>query len=164
MIISMSIDQDIKWFFLVILLIKESCYMIGLETKLTKPNHQPKVVVSAATFKWWLTPCKKKLDWTKGTPGNIQPKVLISGVTFPRWLSPCKKLRYQLTLSRNIDDQRIMQSDWTKGATKNGSLRCHLKLVITSMRKRYWFFPENLLIKESCNLNIRTLATPNQKW
>ena len=77
MIISMSVDKDINWFFLVILLIKESCYMTGLETKLTKPNHQPKVVVSAATFPW-LTPCKKKLDWVKGTPGNIQPKVLPS--------------------------------------------------------------------------------------
>ena len=26
-----------------------------------------------------------------------------------------KKLKYQLILSRDIDDQRILQSDWMKG-------------------------------------------------
>ena len=44
--------------------------------------------------------------------------------------------------------------------TKSGSLRCYLSLMIISKRKNmYWFFPEILMIKESCNLIGRQI-----KW
>ena len=33
------------------------------------------------------------------------------------WLSSCKTLRYQLTLSWDIKDQRILQSDWMRGTS-----------------------------------------------
>ena len=34
------------------------------------------------------------------------------------WVSPCKKkLRHKFTLSRDIENQRIQQSDWTRGTT-----------------------------------------------
>ena len=39
--------------------------------------------------------------------------------TFPWWLSQWKKLRYQLTLSKNIDDQKVLESDWTRNTTSH---------------------------------------------
>ena len=74
---------------------------------------QPKVIVSHATFSWWISPLTKpkasinsfqdivdqrilQSDWKRNTPGHIQPKLI---------------------LSREIDDQRILQSDWTRSKT-----------------------------------------------
>ena len=50
-----------------------------------------------------------------------------------------KKLRYQLTLSQNIDDQRTLQSDWMKhnlpNLTKTSSLKNYLTLMTISLQK-----------------------------
>ena len=69
---------DIDWLLSEILMIKDSCNLIGQETHLATPNH-----------KWWPL----KLPW--------------------------RKLKYQLILSRGVDDQRILQSDWMRHATCN---------------------------------------------
>ena len=47
-----------------------------------------------------------------------------------------KKLRYQLILSRDIDDQRALQSrhNWPH-LTRKGSLRCYLSLMTNSKQK-----------------------------
>ena len=68
-----------------------------------------------------------------------------------------KNLRYQLISSRNIVDQRIPQSDWTKGTPGNTQpklavLRCYLPSMIISTQKIKdidWFLPVIMLIKES---------------
>ena len=48
---------------------------------------------------------------------HTQPKVVIWNATFPWYLSLSKKLRYQLILLRDINDQRILQSDWIRGTS-----------------------------------------------
>ena len=66
-----------------------------------------------------------------------------------------KNLRYQLIPSRYNFYQRILQSHWTRGPTKRGSLRSYLPLIIISDQKfknADWFFAMILLIKESGNL------------
>ena len=50
-----------------------------------------------------------------------------------------KNRRYESILSKDIDEQRILQSDWAKG--KSGSLRCCLLLMKKTMISR--FFPES---------------------
>ena len=47
--------KNINWFFPVILLIKESCNLIGWEAH----HIQPEKEVPDASFSWWLTPCQK---------------------------------------------------------------------------------------------------------
>ena len=56
MIISMQKIKDINWFFLVLLLIKESFNLTRWETQEATPNQK---VVSGATFPWCLSPSKK---------------------------------------------------------------------------------------------------------
>ena len=50
-----------------------------------------------------------------------------------------KKLRYQLTLSQNIDNRKILQSDWMRHnwahLTKTNSLKSCLILMVISMQK-----------------------------
>ena len=41
----------------------------------------------------------------------------VSDATFPWWVTSCKKLRYHFILSRDVDDQRILQWDWTRDKT-----------------------------------------------
>ena len=63
---------------------------------------------------------------TQGTPGksrqvsawlcitvHTQPKAVVSHDTFPWWVSPCSQRNWWIT-SRDIDDQRILQSDWAR--------------------------------------------------
>ena len=73
-------------------------------------------------------------DWTRDKTSHTQAKVVPSYATFS-W----KKLRHHLILSRDTDDQRILQSDWirsTSGHTiKNSRLRCYLPLIFIFMQK-----------------------------
>ena len=48
----------------------------------------------------------------KGATGQGQPKKAVPDSTFPLRLSPCKNLRYLLTPSRDVVDQRDLHSDW----------------------------------------------------
>ena len=65
-------------------------------TRNTSGHAHLKVVVSEAISTWWLTPCKK-----------LKYHLIFVGI-----LSPHKKiLGYRLNLSRDIDDQRILQYD-----------------------------------------------------
>ena len=72
--------------------------------------------------------------------------------------------RHQLFLSRDIDGQKIPESDWLQGTPSHTetrvSLKCQLPLMIIS-----WLFPAFLLIKKSFNLIGRKTqqATTNQK-
>ena len=63
---------------------------------------------------------------TQGTPGksrqvsawlcmtvHTQPKAVVSHDTFPWWVSPCSQRNWWIT-SRDIYDQRILQSDWAR--------------------------------------------------
>ena len=52
-----------------------------------------------------------------GQEAQLTRPSLISDANFPWWISPRKKLRDQLILFRDIDEQRILQSDWTRGTT-----------------------------------------------
>ena len=70
--------------------------------------------------------------------------------------------RYQLFPSSDIDDQRILGSDWPKGTPGHNQTRVivlnikyYLHLMIISVQKIkdiYWFFLALLLIKKSFNL------------
>ena len=101
---------------------------------------QPKVVVSDATFPWWLSPCK----WNK--------------------LSFDSFLRYW---SKNPAIWFDKKHNWPH-PMKSSSLRCYLHLRTNSMQNNTsditWFFQEILIIKESCTLTGREahLATPYQ--
>ena len=75
--------------------------------------------------------------------------------------------KYPLIPSRDIDHQRILESDWPKGTTglhptKSGSLDEYLLAKKLNIN---WFFPVLLLIKESFNLIgwETKLATLNQE-
>ena len=100
----------------------------------TTGRTQPKVVVSGATFTSWLSLCKKsKISsdsflryWWRKNPA-------IGLVKKNNWPHPTKRYSQMLPLlddylhakclwecwisSRYIDDQRILQSDWTRGTT-----------------------------------------------
>ena len=98
------------------------------------PDHtQPNVVVPEAAFSWWLSSCKKTwftwffpnilmikdsnnltgweaqlatadLNWQSKMLSSLDDYILV-------------KKRRTLTLSRHIDDHRILQSDWMKKTT-----------------------------------------------
>ena len=53
-------------------------------------------------------------NWTKGTHAHTQSKVIVSDATF----SWCLPEWYQLTFSRGIDDQRILDFEWTRRTLK----------------------------------------------
>ena len=63
-------------------------------------QNQPK----EAAFPWLLSPSKKsKRTWSK----TIKEPAI--------WLEETHNLRYSLIPSRDIDNQRITQSDWLRG-------------------------------------------------
>ena len=52
------------------------------------------------------------------TTSHTQPKEGLSHATFTWWLSPSTKNQWEWAiLPRDIDDQRIIQSDWTRDTT-----------------------------------------------
>ena len=73
--------------------------------------------------------------WPKSKPGDIQQVVAVLNATFP-WLSPCKSLKNYWISPRDIDDQRLLKSDWMRGSTgwlhpaKSGSLRHYLSTYL----------------------------------
>ena len=103
-----------------------------------------------------------------------------------KWQSPmlpsfndclhAKNLRYQLIPSRNIDDQRILQSDcpderntWPH-PTKSRSLRCYLPLINISMQKKLrltqltlpWDIDDQRILQS--NWMRSTTGQPQPKW
>ena len=71
---------------------------------------------------------------------------LFSDATFPWWLIPCKKVIHKLIFSQDIVDQRILQSDWTRGTTgytqPNSSVSHHAlpqSLILCKKTKTYWW-------------------------
>ena len=78
-------------------------------TRRKPSNTRPKVVVSDATFPWWLNICKKT-------------NILLD--SFPRyWRSKNSKI---------LLDQRHVWSH----PTQSGSLRCYIPLITISMQKK----------------------------
>ena len=57
------------------------------------------------------------------TLGHTQSKVVASDATFLCINLHAQKVKYQLTLSRNIDDKRTLQSDWTRGTAGHTELK-----------------------------------------
>ena len=132
-IISMQKNKETNWFSPEILLIKQSCNIIRWP-QLTTPNPN-RWQVTGATFPLWLTPCKEtkistdsfqRYWWSKNPaiwlgkwhnwPHSTKSKSL-------RWYlhlmmnSMQKKLTHHMILSRDLGEQKILQSDWTKDKT-----------------------------------------------
>ena len=115
----------------------------------TTGHNQPKVIVSDATFSW--STCKKSqisLDlfhiycWSNNSaiPLNKKhnwPHANKSG-TF-RKEKHAKKLRYQLIISRDTDDKRILESDWTIDTTGP----TYAKAVVSDATFSWWLSPCN---------------------
>ena len=130
-----KIHTKITWFFPQILMIKEFCNLIGWKIQPAHLSKRDSLIWSP----WWLFSCRKsnrlvdslKIYWWSNIPAiwlnerHNWPhwKLLVSDAAFPWWLTPCKKLGYHLIHSRDIDDQRILQSDWTKGTTGHTHLK-----------------------------------------
>ena len=83
------------------------------------------------------------ISWL-GTPGKTLPKVIVLDATFLWWLSLCQIFE----ISIDIDDQRTLQSDWTRGTT----VHTHPKSVVSDATSflgvylhaknlRYWLTP-----------------------
>ena len=49
--------------------------------------------------------------------GRSHQKLLVPNANFPWWITPYKKTKMKIILSRDIDDQIILQFAWIKGAT-----------------------------------------------
>ena len=89
-------------------------------------------------------------DWTRDTASHTQPKVVFSDATFPCWLTPCKKKKkiHHLIFSRDIDDQRFLQSDGTSCTAGHTQLdanfhwwspQCKKTKVLIVSFQRYWW-------------------------
>ena len=112
------------------LFIKESCKMIGREVHKNKSSNSdslksflPLMIISMKKKQiYQLIPFRDtadqkilKSDQKRSTPGHTQSKVVVIDVIIPWWPFPCKKkLRFWLAFFQNIDNQRILQSNWTK--------------------------------------------------
>ena len=75
----------------------------------------------------------KRLNWLHSTKSDC------TYFTFPWWLTLRKKLRYWLILFRGIDDQRMLQSDWTRDAAeynKTKVVASDTALMVISMQKK----------------------------
>ena len=122
----------------------------------TTATANQQMMVSIATFPWWLTRCKKNLsyqlilskdivnqrtlqwNWLRGTTGHTKPKVVVSDATFLWWLFPSKKVY--------IDSfQRYWWSKnpaiWLEGRyngshpTKSSTLICYLSFIAVTKEK-----------------------------
>ena len=107
-----------------------SKYLPILMTRGTTSLTKHKVAVSDATFPWWISPLQKikEIDWF---PRDIDEKIILKSNRWEKhlaklnqnWMSQIllyiddhlhsrKKLRNQLTLSKDVHNQRIRQSVW----------------------------------------------------
>ena len=103
----LKIHTKITWFFPQILMIKESCNLIDWKIQ---PSHPSK----RDTFPWWSSSCKKSnrlVDSLQRYWWSKNPAIWL------KMTNSMQKIRNQLIPSRDIDDQRILQSYWTKGTT-----------------------------------------------
>ena len=120
--------------------------------KSTPIHTETRVIVLDATFPWWLSRSKNSktsigfvqfycwlknpsvwLDETQQT--TSKPKSGSPSPTVLWWISPSKKTKITQFFSTDIDDQRILQSDWMRDLIKKGCLTCYLPLMIISMLK-----------------------------
>ena len=100
----------------------------------TTGHIQPKVIASDATFPWWLTPDQKKkivIDsfwrhwWSTNTAIRLDEwhncsHSIRSVASYANFLCDyhyAKNLRYWLIPSRDIDDQRTLDTDRTRDST-----------------------------------------------
>ena len=88
------------------------------------------------------TPSKDTADSWMSIPGLIETKVEVLDTTFSWWLSPCKKASYKFISSRYINDQKVLQSDWTRGKTSH----TQPKLLVSNATFPWWLFPCNVKI------------------
>ena len=123
-------------------------------TRGTTGNTQLKLVVSDPFFLWWLSPSKKNIVsidsmqiywWSKNSATCLNdthnwPNPNRSGSlilpSIAGYLQE-KNLWYSLIPSRDIDDQRILQSDWTRDTTGN----TQLKLAVSDPFFLWWLSP-----------------------
>ena len=102
---------------------------IWLDKRHKWPHSQPKVVVSDATFPWWLSPCKKskrsinsfqKYWWSNNPAIWLDERHIWSHSTNSSSLRGyffdlhAKNLRDWFAPSRDIENQRILPSDWLR--------------------------------------------------
>ena len=90
-------------------------------------------------------------DWPKGTPDHTKPRVLVLNATFTWWLSPCKILKISNGSSHFCcwsNNSSIWLDERRSKPHKCYFHYLHLKIHT----KITWFFPQILMIKESCNL------------
>ena len=148
------------------------------------PDHtQTNVIVLDATFPRWLSPWKKSKTsicsflwycwsenpaiWLKvrhNWPGPTKNDRLRSYLCLMRYLSLPKKLRYHLIPSRDIDNQRILLSDWTSGTTGHIQLKSYLPLMIISIERYWWSKHTAVLLFESIlGLNWRSRFFPDMQ-
>ena len=111
-----------------------------------------------------------KPDWPKSTISLSQLKAVVAHATFPWWISPFKKSKIWIDSlqrycwSKNLAIWSDKRHTWPH-PTISGSLRYHFLLMIISIQKISWTFPEKLMIRESCNLigQEAKMATPNKE-
>ena len=96
-------------------MIKQSCNWIGWEEQLASSNQE---VVLNATFAWCLPQCKKSKRLL-----NFCPEILMIKESHNLIGREKKNLKDQLISSRNIDDQRTLQSDWLAGSISGHNRR-----------------------------------------
>ena len=111
-----------------ILMIKEFCNLIPKNAKLGQIK--PKVIPpleDKCYLPWRTIPIQKSVDsfqrnwWSKNPAiwldesGHTQPKVVVWDATLPWWfISLQTNIRYRLVPSRDVDNHRILQSDWLR--------------------------------------------------
>ena len=144
-------------------MIKESHYLIRQES--SSGYTQPPVLIPYVTFSWWLTRCKK-LRYLLILFRDIDDKIIlkfeltiwvvVSDTIFPSVLSSFKNLRDWLIPPWDIDDQRILQSDWMRDTAAHTqlSLKCYLFWWLSPPKKskrlidyfpRYWWSKNNAI-------------------
>ena len=117
-------------------MIQEFCNLIEQEAHLVISNHK----WQSEMLPRWPSPCEKSENWT------------------PWSKTQGKKSRYYLILSRDIDDQRSLQSDWMRGTygytqPKEVILEVSFPWLLSPCKKcdMDWFLPEVLMSEESSN-------------
>ena len=123
-----------------------------------------------------------EFDWRKGNASQqIHSKVKVSSANFSWWLLPCKKTQISIDFWQWYWSSKTFMT-WLKkrhtwdNLTKSDCLRCYLLLGLTPGIKNQdinQFYPEIMVIKESCNLigpeaqlatPTKQMTTHNQKW
>ena len=115
-------------------------------------------------------------DWARGPPDSIQQKWHSQMLPSLDHYLHAKNLRYHLTHSRDIDDQRIMQSDRTRSTTYHTQAKigvsdlslcwwlpsCTKSKVLTDSVHRFWLSKNTAiwLVERIFNYKWRTRCFP----